>query len=234
MADREWWGAVDRPCFARSLDFEAAPPPAYPVLGIADVGPTGSGLGLRTKDAIAYAKRLDGYISDLDHDIDTRVAYSDADPSTLGNDTIAKLKKLPGGSGLDAAASAERARLKALQAGKSASQLASEAAFSAGWESFKREWEDFWLKTVSPWSTTITAVARDADWQELGKYEAAIMEWRKRFRALGYEPSKPAPTSAEIDALQPKKTDYLAGVLKAVPWVAGAIIVASLAGVVRR
>jgi hypothetical protein len=180
-------------CASCAAGLECESTCAAPIVG---ESPAGTSLGLRTKDAIAYADRLDRYVEDLASDVHSHVAYSTQDPS-----------KLAAGLGLpadDPKVLAEVKRLKALQAGKGPDQLAREASFAAAWRAWKLEWDNYMLTTVSPWRTSITATAKESDWKRLEATEAEIMQWRAKYQGLGYAPSKPAPTSAEIEASAPK------------------------------
>lgn len=182
--------------------------------------PIGTGLGLRTKEAIAYADRLDGYTDDLADDIDKHVAFSAKSPAQHVKDL-----------GLDPESSyvkAAIAKLVALQAGKSPEQLEKEAAFSAAWGKWKADWDSFMVATVSPWKTSMFATAKEADWKKLEASEAEIMDWRKRYTALGYAPSKPAPTSKEIEATAPASPNPIAdaakGIGDAAKWILFAVL----------
>jgi hypothetical protein len=182
--------------------------------------PIGTGLGLRTKEAIAYADRLDGYTDDLAEDIDKNVAFSAKPPAQVAKDL-----------GLDPDNPYVKAtidKLKAQQKGKTPERLEREAAFAAAWGKWKADWDAFMLGTVSPWKVSMTATAKEADWKKLEASEAEIMDWRKRYTALGYAPSKPAPTSKEIEATAPAPTNPIADVAKgigdAAKWILFAVL----------
>lgn len=198
-----------------------------PVIG---ESPIGTGLGLRTKDAIAYADRLDGYVEDLAKDIDEHVSFSAKTPAQHVKDL-----------GLDPESSyvkAAIAKLTALQAGKSSDQLTKEAAFSSAWNAWKVDWDGFMVGTVSPWKTSMTATAKEKDWKKLEASEAEIMDWRKRYTALGYAPSKPAPTSKEIEATAPANPNPIAdaakGIGDAAKWILLAVLGAGAVTMLRR
>ena len=190
------------------------------------------------KEAKAYADRLDTYVDDLDADQEATLAYSTQDPAELFA-KYEKAAKLPGASpAVLAKMKDEAARLAALQKGKSPEQIKAEASFASAWRKWRADWDDWYTRTATPWQTSATKTPTSGDWSYMEAAEAQIMEWRKRYESLGYKPSKPAPTSKEIDANIPKKELPGEGMLKsianAVPWVAGAMVAVSLVGLVRR
>jgi len=185
------------------------------------------------EDSRPCMHRLNGYVEDLNKDIERTVVPSDIDPDALEKDVDTAVAG--GASGWVVDASREQiAALRKVRKGKDAAQIAREIAFYKAWQKWRKsDWVLFYSKvdTAADGEGPVSDV-RYARCLDFERAFSGANGWRDRYKAIGpYVPTTEAPTVADIKAAEPKEpgsTDPLGSiagaigsVAAAVPWVVG-------------
>lgn len=214
-----------------------------PVVGAAPTWTT-------SQDVDALAARVDGSIRAFDAEASSKAVTEDWDPDAQ-QALLDKWAETYGGFP-GAAQTIRRMQdridwARKARVGKSPEQAAKELEWGRSWRAFVPRWDTFLAQPGTDcggvkWCGGV--VEQRAYWAAIEAFETELTELRKRYGALGYAISTPPPPTSEDIAKEhpapptgePAATLHstLDTVKAAVPWVAGAVIVAAIAGAVRR
>lgn len=215
-----------------------------PVVGAAPTWAT-------SQDVEAFAARVDGSIRAFDAEASSKAVTEDWDPDAQ-QALLDKWAETYGGFP-GAAQTIRRMQdridwVRKARVGKSPEQIAKELEWGRAWRAFVPRWETFLAQPGADCGPGVRwcggVVEQRAYWAAIEAFETELTELRKRYGALGYAISTPAPPTSEDIAKEhplpptgePAATIHstLDTIKAAVPWVAGAVVVAAIAGAVRR
>lgn len=194
------------------------------------------------EDVDFYANRVDGSIQAFDAEASSKAVTEEWDPDAqqaLLDKWADSYGSLPGASKTIGRMQARIDWARKARVGKTPEQAAKELEWGRTWRAFVPRWETF-MGTERLGGM----VEMRAFWNAIEAFETELNDLRKRFAALGYVISTPAPPTPEEIAKEhpaPPSGEPAASLhatldtVKAVaPWVAGAVIVGAIAGAVRR